>query len=602
MNRTHEVRGSNPLSSTSIPERTVIWGALIAFIGVVWLYLPCLGYNFVWDDFGFIVRSPWLKQPWYANFKHAFTEPMHQVPYTSSHYRPLQTISYWADFQLWKLNTFGYHLHNILLHAINGGLFLAFLLALKKHPIAAGLATFIYCIHPLHTASVAYVAGRPDLLVAAFLLLTLLCIVKERIGLACFFLGLGLLSKEMALTILPLAWILHRSSGASGRKSWIFAIPVAVYGLVRWATQVVPPKWDVHTDTYTAILWNLPHIISNQISTMLVPHTSKFYYPLLIHSGSPPILWWRNLSICLGFLLTCCWTARRFPSTRIPIACIWIGSLAALPIYSQVLITPFSEHWTFISWIGVSWLIAIGLDHLVRHHVGRLLRLVGIILYLLLSVTMIHHARQSQLIWKDSATLYKYLIDRFPNSSKFRSAYASELNFEQDRTAASMEEALISIHLNPKSPFGWAHVGLASIQQGNYEQAQWVAQTLVQLDPNWPEAYWIFARVHFNKGEDEEGEQQLKKALEIRPDFIGGWTDLGWLYARQEDWPKAAEAWEEALQLDPERADLHLRIAAVYNKIGDNVQAEAHKARAEQLIERVRHQFGVKQLRPTSDQ
>src|SRR5205823_2337890 len=93
----------------------------------------------------------------------------------SLYYRPIQNWSYMLDYWLWNRNSFGYHVSNVCFHAASG--FLLFLLLsqifrqlLKKEPpdndtrpgVIAFLVAFIWVIHPIHNAAVAYISGRAD--------------------------------------------------------------------------------------------------------------------------------------------------------------------------------------------------------------------------------------------------------------------------------------------------------------------------------------------------------------------------------------------------------------------------------------------------------
>src|SRR5207247_62772 len=97
----------------------------------------------------------------------------------SSHYRPVQNISYSLDYLFWNTNEFGFHLTNVLLHITSGillyfllrQLILSFLLprapqparqmALQRIPWishAAFLIALLWTVHPVHSAAIDYIS------------------------------------------------------------------------------------------------------------------------------------------------------------------------------------------------------------------------------------------------------------------------------------------------------------------------------------------------------------------------------------------------------------------------------------------------------------
>ncbi len=97
----------------------------------------------------------------------------------SIYYRPLLTASYIIDFHIWKLNPLGYHLTNILLHCLTslGVFFLLLFICQLEFPSFAG--ALVFAIHPIQTESVAWIAGRNDVLLGLFVVTMMLCYVAS---------------------------------------------------------------------------------------------------------------------------------------------------------------------------------------------------------------------------------------------------------------------------------------------------------------------------------------------------------------------------------------------------------------------------------------
>lgn len=95
---------------------------------------------------------------------------------------PLTWISFALDYRFWGLDPRGYHLTNILLHAVNSGLVVVIAARLCGerfmgegkpkyfYPAFLVLAGLFFGVHPLRVESVAWVAERKDVLSGFFLL------------------------------------------------------------------------------------------------------------------------------------------------------------------------------------------------------------------------------------------------------------------------------------------------------------------------------------------------------------------------------------------------------------------------------------------------
>jgi hypothetical protein len=130
---------------------------------------------------------------------------------TFRYYRPLSSLTYAVDFAIWGLEPFGYHLHNLVVHTLNG--FLVWWLArlITGRSSIAVLAACLFVSHPMLIETVPGIPRRQDLWATAFTLLALLANVKanagaHRVGMTavgCVCLALGLMTKESAALIIP---------------------------------------------------------------------------------------------------------------------------------------------------------------------------------------------------------------------------------------------------------------------------------------------------------------------------------------------------------------------------------------------------------------
>jgi len=141
-------------------------GARLAllFVGFVAVtlaaYLPALRGELLWDDAGH-VTSPAL-QSWSGLLRIWFE------PGATQQYYPLLHTAFWLEHQLWGDATLGYHLINVLWHALAGGLF--FLLLRRLAVPGALLAALLFLLHPVGAESVAWISEQKNTLSLAFAL------------------------------------------------------------------------------------------------------------------------------------------------------------------------------------------------------------------------------------------------------------------------------------------------------------------------------------------------------------------------------------------------------------------------------------------------
>jgi len=160
---------------------------LPAFLLVVVIfatYAPALRNDFVWDDTALVLRDPLIRS--WQLIPEAFQHFLFIDATPSDFYRPIQRLTYLADYSAFVFKPAGYHFTSILFHA--GAALALFLLANEllrnwnveepKRRWLAFIAALVWAVHPVHTAAVAYVSGRADPLAALFGFLALYCGIR----------------------------------------------------------------------------------------------------------------------------------------------------------------------------------------------------------------------------------------------------------------------------------------------------------------------------------------------------------------------------------------------------------------------------------------
>jgi len=161
---------------------------ILALFGIA-VRFPALSGELIWDDASLTRDNPFTKSPLLIpeTFRHYLA-----LDGSSTHYRPIQNISYFFDYLFWNTDPFGFHLSNLLWH-VSGGILLYFLLIRLFEPfrnrfaerpnLFSGAAFFValfWIVHPVHSAAVDYISGRADSLAFFFACSAWLVYLKAR--------------------------------------------------------------------------------------------------------------------------------------------------------------------------------------------------------------------------------------------------------------------------------------------------------------------------------------------------------------------------------------------------------------------------------------
>jgi tetratricopeptide (TPR) repeat protein len=202
--------------------------AVLAGLLTALAWSPSLRNGFCWDDRQLVVENEAITGPDAVTraFATDFWESEERAG-SSDYWRPLITISYVLDRRLHGLAPAGYHASNVAAHAAAVTLLALLLLRLGAVPLAAGAAALLFGVHPALAESVAWVAGRTDVLAALFVLAYLLVdgaserSPARRIA-ASAALALALLCKETAVVAPLLSMLLLRPASwrDAARQRW----------------------------------------------------------------------------------------------------------------------------------------------------------------------------------------------------------------------------------------------------------------------------------------------------------------------------------------------------------------------------------------------
>ncbi len=524
---------------------------IIAALGFA-VYANSTGGKFVWDDRYLITHDIYIKNLSYL--PNIFKESIGAgVAIKSTSYRPVQMLTYMADYSVWKLNPFGYHLTNVLFH-IAAALCIFWLInILFGNNLISLLTAALFVVHPIHTEAVSYISGRADPMALTFMLLAFVFYVKigtvpqagvtTRWGLSLFLCSLcytlALLSREssIALPFLILSYHYFFKKPVKLKRILPFFIIALIYILFRSAILKSPLP---HNLADTTLLQRLPGFftaIFNYIKLLIFP------FDLHMEYGPKPagnIIFKAFAGILLLAALIFLAVKERDRNKPVAFAAAWFV-ITILPVSNiYPLNTYMAEHWLYLPSVGMFLMVAgafnlvisnqvkkVKLTNLTWLDITRLAITASGILALIAfwSVLTIHQ----NISWRDPIVFYERLLKYAPASARLSN-----------------------------------DVGLAYSELGRNDDALRLFKKAVEIDPAYANPYSNIATMYFYFGKRDEAIKFFKKAIEIDPNLPDPYNNLANIYQSMEKYDEAIELYKKAININPIYAEAYNNLAAAY--------------------------------------
>lgn len=181
-------------------------------------FWPTLGGEFVYDDLLLVKDNTLIKS--FGNLGEAFTRPYwegldHDGSGTVGLWRPLTTVALMIGQVVGSGSATGFHVVSILAHLAVAIVAAGLARRLSNNSMIGLWTGILFALHPVHVESVAWISGICDPLAGLFCLLTLsshLTWLESERGkfpwMTGLWLFLALLSKESALAVLPMMFVI----------------------------------------------------------------------------------------------------------------------------------------------------------------------------------------------------------------------------------------------------------------------------------------------------------------------------------------------------------------------------------------------------------
>ncbi len=582
----------------------------VLFVLSATVYANTLLNGFVYDDLFQVVDNMWIRDP--GRLGEIFSSPAWGFKQDSAtnYYRPMMHVFFMAEYFIFGLQAWGYHLTNTLLHAINTVLVFLITLRLLAEPGRGGefsgkisfegggeadglnrsgssiafISALIFAVHPVHTEAVAWVSSVPELSFSLFFLVSLYTFIlaltssaaagtaavnKARLHAAVSItaFALALLCKETAVTLLPVILlylcIFKRSSVNLRALRWTLLYPAVIilYAFIKVAVAggIVPSARYTELTAIGYIL-NLIPLVSDYILLFIFPYKLNLFY--MFH----PLSSFLEPRFILSFIVTAALAVLAICKRRdraLVFSIFWALLTIAPALYIQgagARGSVFAERYLYMPSAGLTVFFVIvaagAFDYIFKRRVWAPVVIISLILLTLFAIGTV----KRNAVWKDGYTLWK------------------------DTSEKTTDSYVVYVNLGSKAD-----------ERGHRGEAREAYEKALQLNPENVELHNNIAVMYFEAGDFEAAVRSYEQAISLTSNkglLAVIYENLGDLHYKRGQVNEAARAFGEALaaltgggasgSAGP-AALLHNKLGVILAGVGEFERAEAHFIKALQL-------------------
>lgn len=583
-----ETAGVSPSSA----GRFIFWLALAL---TLLTYVGALRFEFVYDDLSQIVSNPhvqsWRFVPSY------FTEQVwgHLYPgQPGDYYRPVFLLCLLLDHTLFGLRPAGWHATALLLHLLTTGL--VYLLAgkLTRDRMAAAIAALFFGLHPVHIEAVAWVSAVAEPLMAAPMLGSFLCYLKQRespphkrlwqaASLALFV--FAVLSKETALVlpaiIAAYEWLFPLDDGqpADSRSGLLMRIARAIGPFALVAAGCLAVRFHVlkgfgrpTEKPLSAVLLTWPSLLWLYLKQLLWPFKiSAFYETPWVHSPAMGNFVLPLLAVGCAVAALSYWAWR---SRVVAFSVLWLAFTIFPPLWG---VRYFGEselahdRYLYVPSIALALLLAVAIRKIQGGH-ARLFGLPAVqVAAVALLACVFGAATASQSVyWANNLLLYSRGVQVAPRNVLAWDHLGTEW-MARNRLDVAIEMYQHAFEIDPNDWNTNFALGVAYSSIGNLPPAERFLARACELRSGYANQYYYLGTVRMQMGRLPEAETALRRALEIWPAGVGWHQTLGVVLEREGDLAGARDQFQAELTNNP---------ASNARQQLDEVQARLHNTSA----------------------
>jgi len=523
--------------------------------------------------------------------------------------RFLTHLSFALNFHFGRLDVFGYHIVNFLLHVgvtVLVYLLFHYTLSLSKInrlnnqnlQLISLFSTLIFLVHPLQTQAVTYISQRSTLLASLCYLGALLFYIVSRLNsdfkfysLAVVTMFLGIFTKPIIVT-LPLVFLLYEifffnfqtygeEKGSPVKKKDIpkvllgilpfvmMALMVPLF-IMAWKYKTVDIERYVDMTRETQAI-SRGHYMLTQLNVMMtylrllflpIHQNLDYDYPIAKSFFDFPT--WLSFIVLVGILLI---AFKLFHRQRLlAFGLFWMAISLSLESSIFPITDVINEHRLYPALIGFALFISLGINKFFKQKQAYLIFMSVIVLTLCWLTFQRNH------VWSDRIGLLLDVAKKSPHKSRVYNnlgiGYGALEKLPEAEAAYKR-----AIELNPT--FAPARNNLANIyfKQGRLDEAAEELKEALELDPDYAGAYYNLGNVNWVQGHFAQAHEYYAKAVQLSPSFVYALVAVGKSCRLKGDFKRSEFVLQAAVNIDPTYEGAYVNLGDLYLTLGDYKKA-----------------------------
>jgi tetratricopeptide (TPR) repeat protein len=581
------------------------------------VYVQAVGFEFVsFDDGQYVTANHYVKQGFtLSSLKWAFAG-VH-----SANWHPLTTLTHILDWSVFGSRAGGHHLVSVLLHAASSVVLFLALRRLTGATWRSGVVAALFCLHPLHVESVAWVSERKDVLSGLFFGLTLWAYaayaqapvswVKYLFVVLLF--ALGLLSKPMLVTMPFLLLLLD--FWPLGRFDWVGASEDERATKRNWSRgrKFLALVWEklpllalsVASCLVTYLVQRSAGAVTESVSALMrvqtvalayVRYLTDLFWPFGLAIPYPRDVEFYTAATWLSCVLLAVVTAAvlvfcRKQQRYLLVGWFWfVGML--VPVSGLVVVVGYqsaADRYSYLSYTGLFIALVWGITDLLglneegaaltaKKNIAIPLALFAGLVLLFFGVRTFQQAQ----VWRNSEVLYRHAIAVTKNNFMAHSnlGMTLEKNGDSEEAEAEFRKA---IEVEPRDYQAHNSLGVMERHRGHLSAAIEHYRDALTVKPDFALAHSNLAVAYSDQGRLREAEQECLLAIQLDPDLADAENNLGNALAGQMRQADSIPHYRRAIELDPDRAQHHVNLGIALFAVRSFDEGTAELERAIEL-------------------
>lgn len=520
-------------------------------------YINVIDGEFIYDDKNFIVDNKPIKTWLFARPWDFFLKP--EVAVWSGIYRPLRTISFAVDYQIFGLNPALYRIENIIWHLANCALVYFLLKRIFINKTASFLSTLIFAVHPVQIEAVTWISSRGDLMFLFFVLICFHIFIKYQAGFSISRIIIwnllfitALLSKETAISLLPSVFVYDclfnykkSETGFAGfiKKRLPFYITAVASAVVYLAV-----RFSLFENASQKSFWG--GSAKTNFLTMLeatVYYFRLIFFPLgfsLDYSTYPITNSFADPFFVLALMFYCCTAGlviinyrrknHRFLFFVLFFVFFLLPSWNILPISAII-----ADRFLYAPMIGFCAILGWSFQKILNFPKLRKISMGGVC-FIVSALIILSVYRNND--WRSDFAIWKSCVDVFPGNFK-----------------------------------GHINLGASYDAQGKIIESITEYHKLISVAPHHATAYYNLGNLYWGLGLFDKSRNAYLTAIRLNPQYWEAYNNLGSLYVEKQWYDQAEQCFLKVVFNDANHMKAHFNLASLYiNFFKDYDKASYH--------------------------